>query len=297
MAKQQRKTPKPSFPAGASLDEVAHSLLGELVGELRRATRQVRTSRDPEDLHHLRVSVRRLRVALRTFKSRLDESTVSALNRDLRWLFRRLGAVREYDVLLSELSAAQGEEDGALTALREELVGRRKVAERAARRALTSRRHARLRRALVALPRALAGERAPAPKSVRKWARKRLDKRRARVLALRAGLSEGDEQSLHALRKELKKLRYAADLLSPLWRRGGVKAYLRPLSDLQDLLGTLNDAAVSSRLLDAAGKSAGRAAARLAEQRVSELSETGKPARRRVERRLRRFAKAAPFWS
>jgi len=55
----------------------------------------------------------------------------------------------------------------------------------------------------------------------------------------------------HALRKELKKLRYAVEFLAPLYSKKQVKPFLKSLKKLQDLFGELNDAAmVKAHLID-----------------------------------------------
>ena len=47
----------------------------------------------------------------------------------------------------------------------------------------------------------------------------------------------------HELRKELKKLRYAAEFLSPLFPAKRVDPFLKRLKKLQTVFGDLNDAA------------------------------------------------------
>jgi CHAD domain-containing protein len=51
--------------------------------------------------------------------------------------------------------------------------------------------------------------------------------------------------SLHGLRIEVKKLRYACDVLGSVFRERALRRYVRHLSDLQQLLGEFNDAAVA----------------------------------------------------
>ena len=63
-------------------------------------------------------------------------------------------------------------------------------------------------------------------------------------------LAELDAVGLHALRIEIKKLRYAADFFSALYDKKDVREYLNALADLQELLGGLNDAATVERLLE-----------------------------------------------
>jgi CHAD domain-containing protein len=57
-------------------------------------------------------------------------------------------------------------------------------------------------------------------------------------------IDDASREQLHVLRKAIKNLRYSAEFLSGLYRHKQVEAYLGPCEDLQELLGTVNDAAV-----------------------------------------------------
>jgi CHAD domain-containing protein len=61
---------------------------------------------DAEALHDMRVAVRRLRATLRTFRPVLDAGRTEPVRAELRWLGRRLGAVRDHDVLSERLDRA-----------------------------------------------------------------------------------------------------------------------------------------------------------------------------------------------
>lgn len=283
----------------ATVDEVAPRVLRDLVTQLLRRADSLQKGLDPERTHRLRVSVRRLRVALRAFEPRLAALDVSRIMADLRWLFGRLGAVREYDVLLDDKGTAPlGDADDGMRDLARELERRRGRAEREVRRALSSKRTAKLFESLRSLPAAIGEiEHEHASPGFGKWARKRLDKRLDKVRALRGGARAGTDPELrHQLRKEIKKLRYLSDLFAPRWSRKQVGAYVARIGDLQDVLGELNDAVVSAQLLDDAAQSAeGNAGAaarswRRAEERSAEREQE------RLERRFRKFEKARPFW-
>jgi CHAD domain-containing protein len=53
----------------------------------------------------------------------------------------------------------------------------------------------------------------------------------------------------HALRIAAKKLRYAAEFFAGIYPHKRARLYLAALAALQDVLGALNDAAVTQRLL------------------------------------------------
>jgi len=64
-----------------------------------------RTGADIEDLHQMRVSVRRMRAALKAARPLLDAAWADGLRAELGWLGRALGPVRDLDVLLLRLRA------------------------------------------------------------------------------------------------------------------------------------------------------------------------------------------------
>ncbi|CAA9418039.1 MAG: Adenylate cyclase, partial [uncultured Pseudonocardia sp.] len=64
-----------------------------------------RAGADIEDLHQMRVSVRRMRAALKAARPLLDAAWADGLRAELGWLGRALGPVRDLDVLLLRLRA------------------------------------------------------------------------------------------------------------------------------------------------------------------------------------------------
>jgi triphosphatase len=106
----------------------------------------------------------------------------------------------------------------------------------------------------------------------------------------------GGRAQRHQLRKELKKLRYASELTSALFKRKGVKRYLAALGELQEVLGALNDVAVGRSVLArlAHGRRVELASAleaceaQLAAQEARELA--------KLEGALAAHAETRPFW-
>lgn len=66
----------------------------------------VRTGDDPEAIHDMRVAVRRLRAALALFTPWYPSAELRGFRSELRRLGRRLGAVRDQEVLLADARAA-----------------------------------------------------------------------------------------------------------------------------------------------------------------------------------------------
>ena len=117
-----------SIARDASVLQLALAALARSAEQLRRNTPGAKRGSDAGYVHQLRVGARRLRVVLRLFRQLIGQARAEAVRDDLRWIFRRLGAVRDHDVLLHELIAPL-EANGptpALTALAADL--RRAVA-------------------------------------------------------------------------------------------------------------------------------------------------------------------------
>jgi CHAD domain-containing protein len=81
-----------------------------------------------------------------------------------------------------------------------------------------------------------------------KYSRKLLDKQERKVLTLGSHIDRTDAQQMHRLRIECKKLRYAADFFRPLY--SGFGGFLEHMAGLQDILGVMNDIAVTHHLLE-----------------------------------------------
>lgn len=289
----------------ASVRELARASLHSALTQMRSNTQGARQGKRTEYVHQLRVGARRARVIVKLFAELIEPAEERALERDLRWIFRTLGELRDRDVLLERLRQYVGasEQDP----LQIELTRQRERAARAVTRALASKRYQGTTRALGQLQRVFtrsvdatrAGEAAARRDDslpARKWAKKRMKKRLRAVLALRAAVRGHDDEARHQLRKELKKLRYTAELVRTLWPAKRAKRYLDGLSDLQDALGALNDVATGARLLDGAAQRLGKAGS---VERAAVLDELERLARRELELlepAFDEFVRSKPFW-
>ncbi len=276
--------------------------------QLRANMEGARRGEDPEYVHQMRVAIRRLRTALRFFRGVLPGQASDALRAELRWLFGLLGPVREYDVALAQVLPTLEPEKG-LVLLRKELEEARltHLARLAA--ALDSARYGRLLSALLEQQAALAQLEPQAESAkLKPRARKRLEKILRRVERLHpavdAWLESGADprsskvQTLHALRKELKKLRYASDFVQDAFPKRARRKYLRRLSALQDVLGELQDRDVNegllSRHLKAVPERAGRG--RIRAQVQATLTARASAAVDVLGEAFRDFEKTKPFW-
>ena len=222
-----------------------------------------------EPVHQARVAIRRLRSALRLFRPVVDGRRLRAIDTELRELGRRFGAVRDHDVAititLSRLDRHVGRDAAgrdALAAMRPDLDARRAAKRRALLEALANGTFGKttleIERAAMRLARDTR-EKARDPRNtpmLAACAAKWLPRQHARIVALARRLATLDEEGRHRLRIEVKRLRYAVDLLEALYDEDAVAAFRAALSALQERLGQLNDAAVARTVLRSASSGA-----------------------------------------
>lgn len=226
------------------------------------------TRRNPEIVHKARVSIRRMRAALRVFGAVLEHRrAVRRAQKALKRLGQALGEARDWDVVQArllperhaELAQAVGKDAMRRVARSAQLARAR--ANTAARRFVAGERFeswlVRVEELKLALERASGTSNTPANIKVDKAAANRaLARQGARVLRLGVRLTELNGARRHRLRIEAKRLRYAVELCAPVIPRHGRKQWLRTLKGLQEVLGTINDTRVLGDRLESLGNDA-----------------------------------------
>jgi len=267
--------PKPLDSSASALDHVL-ALLRVQLDAVRAHDPGTRLGTDPEELHQMRVAVRRLRAILKAARPMFEPETVEALRGELAWLGAALGVVRDVDVMREYLKAE-------LATL--EPVERR-GGHRLLRRLEEAREETRLEltkaldddRYLVLLDRIEETLAHPpvtnAEVSLRDVAAREFKKLRKAADALPETPSDAD---LHAVRIKAKRARYAAELAAPVVGRAAER-FVEKAKKLQDVLGEHQDAVVAEgrlrELFDGGrGRRAGFVAGRLVErQRARRLA-------------------------
>ena len=289
-----RKAAVPIYSKGATTGEAFGAVLDECLAQSTRNALGLAEG-DPacrvEHVHQLRVGMRRLRSALRSFEGWVGEPP-SGLVDDTRALFAALGRSRDSDVMdsgvVAELARAgapplslrpattgpavsatidtaatqkiflawiawrialtqdAGVQSGRQTGETPRAATSAGAAQGAAREAARDAAHEAADKATqetVPDPAALAQQQAAhmQPREFRRSVEKRLRKWHKRIAADLGGFDNLDEASLHALRKRVKRQRYAVEFFSPLLRARRAARYLRALAALQDRMGALND--------------------------------------------------------
>jgi len=245
----------------ASVEEALEKTLRHCLSHIVANEPALVDARDGEALHQMRVALRRLRAALEIFAPVLDASMSQELMDKARDLSIVLGAARDLDVFRSELLAPlKNNKTPDLEALDK---AAEIVQATAWERALGAVRspeftHTCLSLALYIEERSWhQAAKGDAAKKMRlalpakQFAAAALDKRLKKAKALARNMESLSLEERHALRKQLKRLRYAIGFFSSLYGKKKVSLQLQHLSRLQDVFGSLNDLAVAQNTVSA----------------------------------------------
>ncbi len=294
----------------STLDAVLEAVVGEALAQIAANQPAADAGQDPEGVHQLRVGVRRLRSALALFRKLLPEEPAASLRQELRWLGGETGPARDLDVFLAERLGPilrHRRDDGALKRLRDEALAARAEAYDRVRAALRSSRAARLLLSLGRWHAARAWRDQPLNETSARLfapaldaARPLLARRHRKALALGRDLQGRSVAELHALRIQMKKLRYAAEFLRSLFPPKRADRFIRRTARLQDVLGHLNDVAMAEALLagllDRLGAEAGGDVRRAAGFVTGWSAHVASQALDQLDRRWQRFADTSVFW-
>jgi CHAD domain-containing protein len=215
--------------------------------------------RDPEYLHQMRVALRRIRSAFGVFAALFPGPAISPVRNELKWLAGNLGPARDWDVFVTETLPPIEAEFGARGGLKD-FIARCEVLRRAANaRARRAARSARYRHLILRLSAWLSAEswlaqadpaeRAALEDPIAEFASAVIERRYDRVRNKGRKLGALSPAALHRLRIAIKKFRYATDFFAGLYEEKSARNALNRLARLQDILGTMNDAATAANLM------------------------------------------------
>jgi inorganic triphosphatase YgiF len=245
-----------AFGTQVSTEEAFVSIVGNCLDQLRANEEAVLATEDDEAIHQFRVALRRLRAIIGAYRDLIDDDVHALISIDLRWLQRQFGPARDLDVLIAETLKpihARLRGQPAFDRLIAAAETARAEARHTAHLALENPRYLAM---LLQLYRHLhnghwrrASARARLGAKVGDFARPLLQARHKRLMKLGLRADGLPEAELHRLRILAKKMRYAAEAFQCLYRGKSVKKYTSALADIQDCLGSLNDAFVGRQLL------------------------------------------------
>jgi CHAD domain-containing protein len=255
---------EPPLTPSAPASQVVLAYLRAQTGKLTSLDPMVRRD-EPDSVHQMRVTTRRLRSTLRSFGMIIDRSGTERLGGELKWLGDVLGEARDAEVLAERLGANLRRMPAEQVAgpVQARVQGRfapvRAAARDAVLAALDSRRYLSL---LDELDRLLAEppltQRAamPAadalPAAVRRGYRQ-VGRRMRR--ARRAAAGAPRDVALHQARKAAKRARYAGEAVTPAIGKRAAR-FTKRMKKLQSVLGEHQDTVIARRVERELGMSA-----------------------------------------
>ncbi len=238
-------------------DEAAKILLRVMLDVMKRNEAYVKTDVDTEFLHDFRVAVRRTRSALSQIKEVLPPEITVRYKQDFAFIGKMSNDLRDLDVYLLAEDAYRAMLPDVLKndidPLFDYLRQKRRSALKKVVEGLNSKEYAAILKDWetfldeppVGSPRAHN-----AARPVIDLARARIYKRYRQIV--KAGkdiLANTEDEKLHALRIQCKKLRYLMEFFSSLFPDKKINRLIKQLKKLQDNLGDFNDYAVQEEYL------------------------------------------------
>jgi triphosphatase len=259
-----RRPRKLRLDASVTLDEAFATILRSCFLHLLQSLPAAEDGRNPEGVHQLRVSLRRLRSALDLMRSVGALSNLDALRSEARWLAQDLSAARDWDVFRLETLptiAKACPSVAGFDALGRAAAARRSDAYRKAHHALDDRRCTAF---LIGLGNWIetrgwrndvaAGDPARLAEPAVNFAQRILSEQHAKLLKRGRRFKSLAAEDLHRVRLATKRLRYLSEFLLPLYEdRKSARKFSRRLAGLQEQLGAFNDMAVTASLLEGLG--------------------------------------------
>lgn len=264
----------------------------------------------PDGVHQMRIGVRRLRAAMWVFSKLLRSKQTATIKRDLKWLARKLGSVRDLDVFLNTKINRMGGAQSPIFGfpdLTSELIYRRDLAAEAAKSAISSPRYRLLIfNALEWIENGHWMKRAfvHGNQATKSYAVDLFDRRTRKAKKRLKNVRKLNDHDRHKLRIAMKKLRYAVYFFESLFddpsNAKALSRYKGGLAALQDRLGELNDITVHQQLLTKLGmegddKKSLRVSFAAGAVVGSERGEIG-PLLDAAEKAARRSLRAEQFW-
>lgn len=262
-AKAGRLDVSPDLTAGEAFGRIVQDCTSHWLANVEA----VLDGRDVEGVHQMRVALRRLRSGFKLFRRILGPQPAGDLSDEVKWLASALGPARDWDVFIGDVAGPVFEALGPDARFDRVMMlaeSERQQGYILARQAIEDARHCRLAlslgRFVAAREWVLDGDAAALNTPVRDFAAKVIASHFKQVRKAGRHIMQLEAEALHALRIEIKRLRYALEFFGGLFDPRDVRRFLDGLAGLQDFLGELNDMDVAKRLIVTLGRAdAGRA--------------------------------------
>jgi inorganic triphosphatase YgiF len=245
-----QKALNPALSGTESCREALAIFVASAVGQIVANRTAVLETDDPEAAHQLRVGLRRLRSAVRGFRSIEDSVATRELQRHARALGQSIGGLRNADIFIEGIHApvaATRKGEPGFPGLREVLLAHRAAMRAKARAALVSEQWSKLQLYLALWPHTVKDNpRLAVP--VRSLADKALDRTWKKIAKHASRLEALSLEERHEMRKALKGFRYMLEFFGSLYDDRNVDRFVKDLKKLQDVFGYVNDVATAQAL-------------------------------------------------
>ncbi|MFZ2658000.1 MAG: CHAD domain-containing protein [Victivallales bacterium] len=213
-------------------------------------------NKDPEFLHYLRVSSKRLRVALSTFRTYFKKREINYFKDEAKSLAPVLGKARDIDVYLKFLNreVIPSMSISARISLKnhiDSLRGHRKELQKEVVKKIKSSRHRRFKDRLQRfLEKGLASHHKNSTSRLNRICRLEILEGIDSLIRSSRGLSrKSGDHRLHKFRIKCRKMRYKVELFLPLLGENGLKAD-KMIVGMQNALGGQHDSVTASEKLE-----------------------------------------------
>lgn len=262
-----------SIPTKTSAAAALRSILLQEIAHIKKWRKVAINDQDPEGVHQLRVSLRRMRTALKIFSPVLKKTYRRYWCGKLHFFARELDAARDLDVFMQ--SHLEGKTKHP--SLHLELTSQHQTAYQRLTKLLNSNRFkkpvGKLKKQLKDKKWAERHCRHPQQK-LKKLARQRLSVLYQNILQQGQAIDLQDEKALHKLRIACKELRYGSEFLH--YVADEIKCdpqFIIALKQLQDTLGEIHDDYVQQQMQHSLSESAANTTAPTELKQILQTSE------------------------
>jgi CHAD domain-containing protein len=297
------------FPEPCTGEDALVATVGNCLSHLWANEDCARAGSDPEGVHQMRVALRRLDACLTVYKPLIPLAQVERLQRLIKGIAQSLGSARDWDVFIADMLdpvAANMPNDPDLKLLRTVALKQRAAAYRDMHKALAAESYSEMWREIVAWLSDRDWRQQPVTEvsaslmaDVHSFSETVLDKVHRKLLKRGKGFAVLDARERHKLRVRIKKVRYASEFFSPLYRVERDSEYLVALRAMQEDLGRLNDVESARGLLDGLETEEPKRARRIARAGGLVVGWHRHAASMREERLVQHWhelKKTKPFW-
>ena len=216
--------------------EAGRDIVDDLAREVAKLGKAIQGDDQVDAIHDMRTATRRLRTAIKLYGAEAPKAERAEVEDELKLVARRLGGVRDLDVLLETVD----ETDDALAPLRRSWRDARRTNAQRLYKVLDSRR---LDRALNDAKSLVQSGPTPAG-TIATRAPALVWEQFGRLMAYDVDPASADPDRIHEVRIAAKKLRYTLEAFEDALQPGA--ALIQDVTALQDAAGEMHDAIVAS---------------------------------------------------